>query len=91
MSEEIKLDEKGSYMATALAEKLELTPQRAARFAFMLTVITLAKVADPRAKVERVLALLDRDDEIPGPLPRYAYRDLVMAVLRKMGMNGSGG
>ena len=89
MSEEIKLDDKGSYMATALADKLGLTPQRAARFAFMLTVITLGKVANPKAKVDSVLAHLDRDDEIPGPLPRGAYRNLVMHVLEKMGMNGS--
>ena len=91
MSEEIKLDDKGSYMATALAEKLGITPQRAARFAFMMAVITLGKLANPKAKVDHVLALLDRDDEIPGPLPRDDYRALVMAMLRKMGINGSGG
>ena len=95
MSEEIKLDAEGSYMATKLSEKLKVTPQRAARFAFMLAVLTLTELEDPRATVARVMALLDDDEEILERLPRDFYRHdvaaLVIAALEKMGMNGSRG
>ena len=82
MAEKVELDEEGSYMARKMGEHIRLSPQRAARFAFMLTVHQLSEADDPYELAEKIFGLMEEDDQILQRLPRSVWpHDLVAKII----------
>ena len=85
MSDRIILDDEGTYMAGKLAEYLQLSPQRTARFSFMLTVHQLDASEDPSKLVETIMNLLSESDDILQELPRSIFpHDIAANILTCM-------